>query len=148
MHKLLYGFMTLCVILLLYLPFLPQQQLSYAQLEQSVEANLTIPFPLQKETMLKKNFQLQDIPYESFLYYMNEDAMDVDEIVIIKTASQYHNDVIKALQKRIDSQKQKFQGYGEIQIQKLNQAKIIQCADCVILIISDDAQLLSLGGVL
>ena len=50
------------------------------------------------------------------------------------------------MQHRIDTQKSKFEGYGVIQMEKLNQAKIIPLDDCVLLIISNQDTYLSLGG--
>ena len=64
--------------------------------------------------------------YDSYLYYKGKEALSVDEVLVIKTHEKTDLDNIKdAVEKRIDSQKATFDGYGPTQVALLSNAVII-----------------------
>lgn len=148
MRKLLYLFMAACVVALLYLPFFPMSTLTYDQISAALPELIHEPLKSQNINTCKKNFDFTSIAKDGFIYYLNEDAMDVEEVVVIRVQKDQHDEIIAKFQQRIDEQKQKFDGYGVIQMEKLNQAKIMTFDDVCILIVSNDEKLLTLGGLL
>ena len=148
MRKILYFFMILSCVLLLAIPFIPNKTLTYQELATILTSLPQHGRQLQNINTCKKNFDFHTLDKNDFIYYLNEDAMDVDEILLVRALPIHQQDVITKFQHRIDSQKLKFNGYGAIQMEKLNQAKILTFDDCVLLIISNDESDLTLGGTL
>lgn len=148
MRKLLYYTMVIAMITLLAYPFLPSTDVTYQQISEAIPAYVAEPLKAQNINACKKNFQLSQLSHDDFIYYLNEDAMDVDEIIVIRCERNQQDAILNKFQERIDTQKQKFDGYGVIQMEKLNQAQIKAFEDGCILIISNDTNLLTLGGLL
>jgi hypothetical protein len=140
--------MAACVVALLYLPFFPMSTLTYDQISAALPELIHEPLKSQNINTCKKNFDFTSIAKDGFVYYLNEDAMDVEEVVVIRVQKDQHDEIIAKFQQRIDEQKQKFDGYGVIQMEKLNQAKIMTFDDVCILIVSNDEKLLTLGGLI
>lgn len=148
MRKILYLFMVLSCVLLLVIPFIPNKTLTYTELATIITNLPQHGRQLQGVNTCKKNFDFSTLNQDTFVYYLNEDAMDVDEILLVRALPAQQKDIILKLQHRIDAQKLKFNGYGAIQMEKLNQAKILTFDDCVLLIVSNNENDLTLGGTL
>lgn len=143
MRKLLYISMGLCILYLLSIPFL-SSQFTYDEIIQWIPSYIQEPLEVQNRNACKKNLKIH--LENDFCYYYTKDAMDVDEVFVIRCDKMQQKDIILKLEERIAHQKQKFDGYGIIQMEKLNQAKLLSFDDCVLMIISNDDDLLSLGG--
>ena len=146
MRKLIYFLMMISMVVLSTIPFLPNQSLSYEEVVSQITALEMENMTIQNMNTCKKNFDFKNLNKDDFLYYLNEDAMDVDELLLVRTTAMGSDEIVTKMQHRIDTQKSKFEGYGVIQMEKLNQAKIIPLDDCVLLIISNQDTYLSLGG--
>lgn len=75
---------------------------------------------------LMQFFGLDYEQYDSHLYYKGKEALSVDEVLIIKVHEKTDLDGVKdAVEKRIDSQKATFDGYGPAQVALLSNAVMI-----------------------
>ena len=79
----------------------------------------------QDNKSIKKYLGLQPDQFESIEYYKSSDPMDVREIIIVKYKDDSLSDVFEqAVQARIDSQINAFDGYGAEQVEMLKKAKV------------------------
>lgn len=89
---------------------------------------------------LKKYYGLNARDYRDAVLYIPDDVMGVNELMVIRLADVGQaEEVEKAAQKRLDTQKSSFEGYGAKQTKLINQAVIESRGDYVLMIISKDA---------
>ena len=89
---------------------------------------------------LLRNIGLSADDYDGFLYYSPISSMDVDELLIIKLSSIDQAETVEdAIDTRIDSQLNNFQGYGAKQCQLLNNAIEKTYGNYVFYAVSEDA---------
>lgn len=74
---------------------------------------------------IKKYFSINSADYENIQYYKSSDPMNVREIVIVKFKDPNQGEAFKeAMQQRIDTQINAFNGYGVEQVALLKKAII------------------------
>lgn len=140
MRKLVYIFMILMVVILLYLPLIPKTMITYERLQEQVLPHITSIYTKQDALTLRKNYQLTKEMYTNCLYYVNEDAMDVDEIMIVEIEDEtLRYQMLEKMQEHLKQQINIFQGYGEIQIEKLNKAIVGINGNCCIYIVCKES---------
>ena len=111
MRKLIYFLMMISMVVLSTIPFLPNQSLSYEEVVSQITALEMENMTIQNMNTCKKNFDFKNLNKDDFLYYLNEDAMDVDELLLVRTTAMGADEIVTKMQHRIDTQKSKFEGY-------------------------------------
>lgn len=89
--------------------------------------------------MLKKAFGLVEEDYEDVLYYHSTDMMSACEMLIVKLSSEEQQTSVKAaMEERLDSRKEAFDGYGSDQMEILNHAMIYCTGNYVCYIVAGE----------
>ena len=136
---------AIVIVLLVYIGFLLSQEggkdVSVKTIRENILA-VTETKGMTKGTTqdLKKYYGLNAKDYEGVMLYVPNDVMSVNEILVIKLKdkSQAEN-VEKAIQKRLHTQKNSFEGYGAEQTKLINSAVTDSRGYYVLLAISKDA---------
>lgn len=90
---------------------------------------------------LKKIYGLNAEDYENVMIYIPTTNMSAQELVLIKLSSPGQSDaVVQALQDRIDSQFQIFEGYAPEQVALLNSAIVDPQGNYILYISGDNAE--------
>ena len=90
---------------------------------------------------IKRYYGLNPEDYRGIALYLPDDVMGVNEVLIVRLADEAQEEpVTEAAQKRLDTQKESFEGYGVEQTKLLNDAVLESKGDYVILIVSGKAQ--------
>ncbi|MBU9738449.1 DUF4358 domain-containing protein [Diplocloster agilis] len=90
---------------------------------------------------LKKLYGLDKGSYEEFVLYTSADSMDVKEILLVKTENDSQADAVEqAITKRIEAQKQNFDGYGLEQMKQIGDAETLVKGNYVFFAISPGAE--------
>ncbi|MEF2805832.1 MAG: DUF4358 domain-containing protein [Massilistercora timonensis] len=90
---------------------------------------------------IKRYYGLNPEDYRGIALYLPDDVMGVNEVLIVRLADESQEEpVTEAAQKRLDTQKESFEGYGVEQTKLLNDAVLESKGDYVILIVSGKAQ--------
>lgn len=102
----------------------PQSDKTVLDVEESIAAVADMSsMERAQENDVRRAFGLSVNDYEGVVYYKSVSNMDVDEILIVKLKSPEQAEAVEsAVQARIDSQLQSFQGYGAEQCQLLDEA--------------------------
>lgn len=88
---------------------------------------------------VRRAFGINVNDYDGVAYYKPVSTMDVEEILIVKLKSNDQADALEsAVQSRVDSQLQSFQGYGAEQCQLLENAVIKVQGNFVLYAVSKD----------
>ncbi len=88
---------------------------------------------------MKRAFGLNPADYEEYLYYMPDNTMSVNELLIVKLRDESQADsVLAAINARLETQKKNFDGYGTNQTDLLNHARVLSEGRYVCLFISED----------
>ena len=97
----------------------PQSDKTVLEVEESI-ADMS-SMERAQENDIRRAFGLSVNDYEGVVYYKSVSNMDVDEILIVKLKSSEQAEAVEgAVNSRIDSQLQSFQGYGVEQCQLLD----------------------------
>ena len=90
---------------------------------------------------LKKYYGLNVNDYDGVMLYIPNDVMSVNEILVVKLkSSDQAENVERAARKRLDIQKNSFEGYGAEQTKLINSAIVENRGNYVLLVISEDAE--------
>lgn len=90
---------------------------------------------------LKKLYGLDKGSYEEFALYTSTDSMDVKEILLVKTENDSQADAVEqAVTKRVEAQKQNFDGYGVEQMKLIGDAETLVKGNYVFFAISPGAE--------
>lgn len=74
---------------------------------------------------IKRAYGINAADLEDYIYYAPSDTMDVNEFFMVKVADESQiNEVKKAMEYRLDAQKNIFDGYGTDQMELLEKANI------------------------
>ena len=130
--KLLYIFSMLlliaavCVFVALRLRQPRAAELPLAELGSALEAGgYTAGLSLAGEAQIKRSFGLYAASYEEILYYIPEDFMLADEILIVKmTDASQQKELEEGVRGRIAAQMQIFDNYGTDQYSLLEDAQL------------------------
>lgn len=89
---------------------------------------------------LKKYYGLNADDYDGVMLYIPNDVMSVNEILVVKLKDKSQaEEVEEAAEKRLDTQKTSFEGYGVEQTKLINSAILESRGYYVLLTISEDA---------
>jgi hypothetical protein len=89
---------------------------------------------------LKKYYGLNANDYEGVAFYLGNSNMDVDEILIVRMKDSAQENALKdAMQTRIDTQTQSFEGYGVNQTKLLKDAVIDVKGNYALLVVNEKA---------
>jgi uncharacterized protein YpmB len=89
---------------------------------------------------LKKYYGLNANDYEGVAFYLVNSNMDVDEILIVRMKDSAQENALKdAMQTRIDTQTQSFEGYGVNQTKLLKDAVIDVKGNYALLVVNEKA---------
>ena len=89
---------------------------------------------------LRRAFGLNSADHDLVVYYMPTDSLNVDEFLLIRTDEAKIANVHAAMEKRIESQLNAFENYGESQTELLKKAEIHQFGNYICLIIAEHPQ--------
>ena len=90
---------------------------------------------------LKRLYGLDKGTYEEFVLYTSTDSMDVKEILLVKTENDSQADAVEqAITKRIEAQRQNFDGYGVEQMKLIGDAEPLVKGNYVFFAISPGAE--------
>jgi len=93
------------------------------------------------ERMIKKVFGLNAADYDGAVYYKQNGALDVGELLIIKLKSDDQSATVeKAIRDRVDTQIQSFTNYGTNQIHLLNSCEIKITGNYCFYVVAENAQ--------
>ncbi len=89
---------------------------------------------------LKKYYGLNANDYDGMMLYIPNDVMGVDEVLVIKVKDESQTeDVEKAIENRLDTQKKSFEGYGVEQTKLLRSAVTESKGSYTLLAVSKNA---------
>jgi len=89
---------------------------------------------------LKKYYGLNANDYDGVTFYLGNSNMDVDEILIVRMKDTSQENTLKdAMQKRIDTQTQSFEGYGVSQTKLLRDSVMDVQGNYALLIVNGKA---------
>lgn len=96
----------------------------FEEVSRSVEASLdTENLVKQDDTAFKRNFGLNAADYDGVLYYSSEFSISAEEVLLVKVAdSSQVQEVTGAIEKRIASRKNDFEGYAPEEVKLLDDA--------------------------
>ena len=90
---------------------------------------------------LKRHYKLNANDYEEVLLYLPNDVMSVDELLIVRLKDDSQAEaVMEAAQKRLDTQKESFEGYGVEQTSLINSAVLAGRGSYVFLSVGEDTE--------
>lgn len=93
-----------------------------------------------KEQNLKQYYGLNDSDFEDVVLYMPDNFMGADELLLVRVKDESQVEaVMEAAQKRIDTQKESFAGYGVEQTKLLENAVLTNKGKYILLVVSDKA---------
>lgn len=86
----------------------------FDKVEKAVEKSLDLSnLTKQDSSKFKRNFGLNAADYEGVMYYSSEFSISAEEVLLVKVHSQEQvQEVTDAIDKRIESRKNDFQGYA------------------------------------
>lgn len=89
---------------------------------------------------LKRYYSLNANDYDGFALWTSENPMDVDEIIVIKAKSdEQMDDLEDSIEKRIETQKQNFEGYGAEQTALLEESIVVIRGEYAFFAVSENA---------
>lgn len=89
---------------------------------------------------LKKYYGLNANDYDGVMLYIPNDVMSVNEVLVVKVKDESQTeDVEKAIESRLDTQKKSFEGYGVEQTKLLRSAIVESKGSYTFLAVSKDA---------
>jgi hypothetical protein len=90
---------------------------------------------------LKKYYQLSASDYDGVAFYLGNSNMDVEEILIVRMKDTSQADALRqAMEKRVSTQKQSFEGYGVSQTKLLEDSVLDIRGNYALLVINEKAQ--------
>lgn len=114
----------------------------YAEIEQTVENALNTE-NIQKVSAqgLKRYYGLNAADYEGVMLYTAVSSLSVEEVLLIKVKEESQvKEVRAAIEERLESRKNDFEGYAPEQAQLIEQAKVSVRGKYIFLAVSADAE--------
>lgn len=140
-----YILLAILVVVMIRTQFgVKNSQTAAAEVEARVMASITDSDKMQQESnrMFRKIYGLNMNDYEDVIMYSPISGMAVEEILIIRLSSQNQADaVVKAIEGRVASQINVFEGYGIEQTALLKDAVIDARGNYVFYIVNENAKL-------
>lgn len=131
--------------LIAYVAFLVSREGSNDVPVDTIEKNITKVIKTKGMTKgsaqdLKKYYGLNANDYDGMMLYIPNDVMGVDEVLVIKVKDESQTeDVEKAIENRLDTQKKSFEGYGVEQTKLLRSAVTESKGSYTLLAVSKNA---------
>lgn len=131
--------------LIAYVAFLISREGSNDVPVDTIEKNITKVIKTKGMTKgsaqdLKKYYGLNANDYDGMMLYIPNDVMGVDEVLVIKVKDESQTeDVEKAIENRLDTQKKSFEGYGVEQTKLLRSAVTESKGSYTLLAVSKNA---------
>lgn len=131
--------------LIAYVAFLISREGSNDVPVDTIEKNITKVVKTEGMTKgsaqdLKKYYGLNANDYDGVMLYIPNDVMSVNEVLVIKVKDESQTeDVEKAIDNRLDTQKKSFEGYGVEQTKLLRSAIVESKGSYTLLAVSKDA---------
>ena len=125
------------LVLVMYVVFLISREGSSDVPVDTIEKNIT---KVMKTKGMSKG-SAQDLKkYYGVMLYIPNDVMSVNEVLVVKVKDESQiEDIEKAVQTRLDTQKKSFEGYGVEQTKLLRSAVVESKGSYSILVVSNDA---------
>ena len=96
---------------------------------------------LKDSQALKKYYGLNSADYEGVLFYTSEFSMSAKEVVLIKVKNDHQVEEVKnAIDKRLETRIDSFEGYAPEQVQLLEEAQYVVRGNYIFLAVSPDAE--------
>lgn len=133
------------LVLVMYVVFLISREGSSDVPVDTIEKNITKVMKTKGMSKgsaqdLKKYYGLNANDYDGVMLYIPNDVMSVNEVLVVKVKDESQiEDIEKAVQTRLDTQKKSFEGYGVEQTQLLRSAVVESKGSYTILVVSKDA---------
>lgn len=133
------------LVLIMYVVFLISREGSSDVPVDTIEKNITKVMKTKGMSKgsaqdLKKYYGLNANDYDGVMLYIPNDVMSVNEVLVVKVKDESQTeDIEKAVQTRLDTQKKSFEGYGVEQTKLLRSAVVESKGSYTILVVSKDA---------
>ncbi|MBO5461540.1 MAG: DUF4358 domain-containing protein [Ruminococcus sp.] len=96
---------------------------------------------LKDSQALKKYYGLNSAEYEGVLFYTSEFSMSAKEVVLIKVKDETQVEQVKsAIEARIETRIDSFEGYAPEQVQMLKEAQYVVRGNYIFLAVTPDAE--------
>lgn len=97
----------------------------FEKVEKAVEASLDKEnLAIQDGRALRRNFGLNSADYAGVMYYSSEFSISSEEVLLIKVKNESQTtEVLSAIEKRIETRKNDFEGYAPEAVRLLEDAK-------------------------
>ena len=114
----------------------------FEELEERVETGLNLS-GMQKgdEQLLRRLYGLNAGELKLWVLFTAQDNMDVEELLFVEAAEEGQMELIcRAMEKRADTQKNNFEGYGPEQLKLIEKHVLRESDPYVLFVISKDAE--------
>lgn len=115
---------------------------SFEVVSQAVQNSIYDEELVQKDSQaLKRYYGLNSAEYEGVLFYTSEFSMSAKEVVLIKVKDEAQAEVVKsAIENRIETRIDSFEGYAPEQVQLLKEAQYVVRGNYIFLAVTPDAE--------
>ena len=115
-------------------------QTSFSDMKQSLISAADLePMSLADNQMVRRLYQIDPDAYEGLLLYYPTSSMGVEELLLVKLADVNQSEtVVKAIENRVSSQINSFEGYGPAQVEMLNQSITVAKGNYVMLVVAEN----------
>lgn len=114
----------------------------FEQLEARVETELnTAELKRGDEQLLRRLYGLNAGELKHWILYTAQDNMDVEELLFVEVAEEGQMELVhQAMEKRAETQKNNFEGYGPEQVQLIEKYVLRESDPYLLFVISRDAE--------
>lgn len=115
---------------------------SFEEVSQAVQEVIVDEDLIQKDSQtLKKYYGLNSAEYEGVLFYTSDFAMSAKEVLLIEVKHDVQVAEVKsAIEERVDSRIDSFEGYAPEQVQLLEEAAYVVRGKYIFLAVTPDAE--------
>lgn len=107
--------------------FVKVKDVDFNKLTKNIELKLNMAdFSKGDDRSLRKNYSINKTDIEGYTYFAPKSNMMANEILVIKCKPEYASDIMKRIQKRIDSQSTSFQNYAPDQYKIIKGSELKQ----------------------
>ena len=117
-------FLMVIVFVALMLLYASGSSRPFSEVSEAVSASLdTENLTEQDDAAFKRNFGLNAADYDGVMYYSSEFSISAEEVLLVRVAdSSQVQEVTSAIEKRIDSRRNDFEGYAPEEVKLLDDA--------------------------
>lgn len=114
----------------------------FAELETRVETEFyTADMHRGDEQLLRRLYGLNGGELKNWVLYTSQDNMDVEELLLVEVAEEGQLELVcQAAEKRTETQKNNFEGYGPEQVQLIEKYVLRESDPYVLFVISKNAE--------